>query len=32
MYDGVNFATEPEFMAACNEIDIDGIKKQLGEQ
>jgi len=32
MYDGVNFATEPEFMAACNEIDIDRIKKQLGEQ
>lgn len=31
-YEGVNFATEPEMMKACEVIDIDGIKKQLGEQ
>ena len=32
VYEGVNFATEPEMMKACEVIDIDGIKKQLGEQ
>lgn len=32
VYEGVNFATEPDFMTACNVIDIETIKKQLGEQ
>ncbi|MCE2936979.1 MAG: hypothetical protein ACK5V5_14155 [Cyclobacteriaceae bacterium] len=32
VYEGVNFSTEPDFMTACNAIDIEGIKKQLGEQ
>ncbi|MBX7125009.1 MAG: hypothetical protein K1X47_04905 [Cyclobacteriaceae bacterium] len=32
VYDGVNFSSEAEITAAANEIDIDGIKKMLGEQ
>lgn len=32
VYEGVNFATEQEFMKACEEIDIDGIKTKLGEK
>jgi hypothetical protein len=32
IYEGVNFASEQELMAAANALDIDGIKKQLGEQ
>ena len=32
VYEGVNFATEQEIMAAANSLDIDGIKKKLGEQ
>ena len=32
MLDGVNFATEAEFMTACNQVEIDPIKKELGEQ
>lgn len=31
VYEGVNFASEPEMMTAANSIDIDGIKKMLGE-
>lgn len=32
VWEGVNFATEPEMMKAAEAFDIDGIKKQLGEQ
>jgi hypothetical protein len=32
VYEGVNFATEQELMAAANAIDIEAIKKKLGEQ
>lgn len=32
VYEGINFATEQELMAAANTLDIDGIKKKLGEQ
>jgi len=32
VFEGVNFATEAAVMGAAGEIDIDGIKKQLGEQ
>ena len=32
VYEGVNFATEPEMMKATEAVDIDGIKKMLGEQ
>jgi hypothetical protein len=30
--EGVNFSSEEEFMSASNEIDIENIKKHLGEQ
>lgn len=32
MFQGINFATEQEMMNAANQIDIDGIKAQLGEK
>lgn len=32
MWEGINFASEPEMMKAVEAFDIDGIKKQLGEQ
>jgi hypothetical protein len=32
MWEGVNFASEPEMMKAAEAFDVDGIKKQLGEQ
>ena len=31
MYEGINFGTEADMMAAVNAIDVDMIKKQLGE-
>lgn len=32
VYEGINFASEPEMMKAAEVIDIDAIKKELGEQ
>ena len=32
VYEGINFATEPEMMKAAEALDIEGIKKMLGEQ
>jgi hypothetical protein len=32
VYEGVNIASEADMMKAAEAIDIDGIKKQLGEQ
>lgn len=32
VYEGINFASEPDMMKAAEAIDIDGVKKMLGEQ
>jgi hypothetical protein len=32
VYEGVNFKNEQEMLAAANAVDIDGIKKLLGEK
>lgn len=32
VYEGVNIASEADMMKAAEAVDIDGIKKQLGEQ
>ena len=32
VFEGVNFATEPDMMKAAEAVDIDGIKQMLGEQ
>jgi len=32
VYEGINFATEPDLMKAAEAVDIDGVKKMLGEQ
>ncbi|MGE0587207.1 MAG: hypothetical protein AB7O48_01430 [Cyclobacteriaceae bacterium] len=32
VYEGVNFASEPDMMKASEEVDIDGIKAMLGEK
>lgn len=32
VYEGINFASEPDMMKAAESIDIDGVKKMLGEQ
>jgi len=32
VYEGVNFASEQEMMKAAEAVDVDGIKKMLGEQ
>lgn len=32
VWEGINYASEQEMLAAANSFDIDGIKKMLGEQ
>ncbi|HSB91689.1 MAG TPA: hypothetical protein VLC28_01170, partial [Flavitalea sp.] len=32
IFQGINFATEADMMDACGTVDIDKIKKELGEK
>jgi len=32
VYEGINFASEPDMMKAAESVNIDAIKKELGEQ
>jgi hypothetical protein len=32
VFEGRSFATEPDMLKACDAVDVDDIKKKLGEQ